>query len=87
MKATTVRIDDNMLERLDSLAKTLSRPRSWVINQAIERFVDYEQWFVQEVTDGLQEVEQNKVAENKEVIEAFNKWGQEGSAGFPARVN
>jgi predicted transcriptional regulator len=36
MKATTVRIDDDILWRIDGLANTLSRSRSWVINQAIE---------------------------------------------------
>jgi predicted transcriptional regulator len=75
MKTTTVRIDENILERLDSLAENLSRPRSWVINQAIERFIEYEEWFVREVKAGLQEVEQGKVATDKEVSEAFGKWG------------
>ncbi len=75
MKATTVRIEDNMLERIDSLAETLSRPRSWVIKQAIERFVEYEEWFVREVKSGLQEVEQGKIATDREVTEAFGKWG------------
>jgi RHH-type rel operon transcriptional repressor/antitoxin RelB len=75
MKATTVRIEDNMLERIDSLAETLSRPRSWVIKEAIARFVEYEEWFVQEVKNGLREVEQGKIATDKEVTEAFNKWG------------
>ncbi len=75
MKTTTVRIDENILERLDNLAENLSRPRSWVINQAIERFIEYEEWFVREVKAGLQEVEQGKVATDTEVKDAFGKWG------------
>lgn len=75
MKATTIRIDENTLERLDGLAETLCRPRSWVINQAIERFIEYEEWFVREVKAGLQEVEQGKIATDKEVTDAFRKWG------------
>ncbi len=75
MKTTTVRIDENMLVRLDSLAETLSRPRSWVIKQAIERFIEYEEWFVQEVQAGLKEVDDGKVASDDEVTNAFGKWG------------
>lgn len=75
MKATTVRIEENMLERLDSLAKKLSRPRSWVIKQAISQFIEYEEWFIREVKTGLQEIEQGKIATEKEVAEAFGKWG------------
>ena len=75
MKTTTVRIDDNVLNRIDGLAKTLSRSRSWVINQAIDRFLDYEEWFVKEVEDGIAEVERGEIATDKEVLEKFRKWG------------
>ncbi|WP_320044312.1 ribbon-helix-helix protein, CopG family [uncultured Desulfobacter sp.] len=75
MKATTVRIEDNMLERIDRLAQTMSRPRSWVIKEAISRFVEYEEWFVKEVKDGLQEVEQGETATAEEIVDAFGKWG------------
>lgn len=79
MKATTVRINDDMLGRIDCLANTLSRTRSWVINQAIERFIGYEEWFVQEVKDGLKEVEQGKTATDDEVTAGFRKWGVDAS--------
>jgi predicted transcriptional regulator len=75
MKTTTVRIDDTILERVDNLARTLSRSRSWVINQAIERFLDYEEWFVKEVEDGLAEVEKGEIATREEIEAKFRKWG------------
>jgi predicted transcriptional regulator len=43
MKATTVRINDDMLWRIDGLAAALHRSRSWVINQALDRFLDHEE--------------------------------------------
>lgn len=79
MKSTTIRINDNMLERIDGLAATLSRSRSWIINQAIERFIDYEEWFVQEVTDGLKEIDQDKIATDDDVVAGFGKWGVDAS--------
>ena len=79
MKTTTVRLDDKMVDRLDGLAKVLSRSRSWVINHAIERFLHYEEWFVQEVKDGLAEVEKGEVANQEEVIAGFRKWGANAS--------
>ena len=75
MKVTTVRIDDDMLGRIDCLANTLSRSRSWMINQAIERFLDYEEWFVQEVKGGLKEIERGEIATDDEVTARFRKWG------------
>jgi predicted transcriptional regulator len=75
MKMTTVRMDDHLLARVDGIAKSLSRPRSWIINQALERFVDYEEWFELEVKAGLAEVERGDVALDTEVKSAFNKFG------------
>ncbi|WP_372680003.1 CopG family ribbon-helix-helix protein [Desulfosarcina sp.] len=75
MKATTVRLDEGMIGRVDHLAGELSRSRSWVIKQAIERFLEYEEWFVHEVKDGLKEVEQGEIATDDEVANRFQKWG------------
>ena len=75
MKATTVRLDEAILGRVDHLAGELSRSRSWVIKQAIERFLEYEEWFVKEVKDGLKEVERGETATDDEVARRFQKWG------------
>ena len=79
MKATTIRIHDNMLGRIDGLAKELSRSRSWVITQAIDRFLEYEEWFVQEVKEGLAEAERGELATQDEVVARFRKWGADAS--------
>ncbi len=75
MKPTTVRIDENMLGRLDNLARNQDRPRSYLINQALKRYIEYEEWFVQEVKEGLKEVERDEIATDNEVTAAFRKWG------------
>ncbi len=75
MKATTIRIDDEKLARIDSMAKSLSRSRTWVINQAIERFLNYEEWFVREVESGLEEARNGDLATQEEVTAGFAKWG------------
>ncbi|MFZ1986488.1 MAG: ribbon-helix-helix protein, CopG family [Desulfatitalea sp.] len=75
MKATSVRIDETTIERIDGLASTLNRSRSWVVKQAIARFLEYEEWFVQEVQEGLKEVERGEVATPTQVKARFKKWG------------
>ncbi len=79
MKVTTVRIDDELLRRVDGIAKSLSRPRSWIIAQALDRFVNYEEWYVQEVKEGLAEVERGEIATDGEVANSFKKWGVDAS--------
>jgi predicted transcriptional regulator len=79
MKATTVRINEEVIGRVDDLAKSLSRSRSWVINQAIDRFLEYEEWFILEVKDGLNEVERGEIASDESVAATFGKWGVDAS--------
>jgi len=79
MKVTTIRLDDKKIGRIDGLAKTLSRSRSWVINQAIDRFLEYEEWFIQEVNEGLKEVDRGEIATQEEVVSVFRKWGVDAS--------
>ncbi len=52
---------------------------SWVINQAIDRFLDYEEWYIKEVKDGLAEVERGEIAADEEVVAKFRKWGADAS--------
>ena len=75
MRVTTVRMDDAVLERVDGLARVLSRSRTWVIQHAVERYLDYEEWFVREVEQGLKEVDRGEVATQEQVAAAFGKWG------------
>jgi predicted transcriptional regulator len=79
MKATTVRMDDQLLQRVDGIAKSQSRSRSWIITQALERFVNYEEWFKLEVEQGLAEAERGDIAGDAEVKNAFKKWGVNAS--------
>ncbi len=74
MRATTIRMDDAVLERVDSMAKSVNRSRTWVINQAVERFLSYEEWFVQEVQSGVNEAGNGELASQKRVEERFAKW-------------
>jgi predicted transcriptional regulator len=74
MKATTIRLENDTLDRIDGLASALSRSRSWVIQQAIKRFLEYEEWYVQEVKAGLAEAERGEIASDEEVAACFRKW-------------
>ena len=42
-KTTTIRMDSRTLKRVDGIARAMSRSRAWVINEAIECYLDYEE--------------------------------------------
>ena len=74
MRATTIRMEDTVLDRVDSMAKSVNRSRTWIINQAVEQFLSYEEWFVQEVQAGVNEVANGELASPEKVEQRFAKW-------------
>ena len=61
------------LKRVDSIARALSRSRAWVINEAVERYLDYEEWFVGEVVEGLKEAAAGEVVDHGEVVREWER--------------
>jgi predicted transcriptional regulator len=72
-KTTTIRMDNRTLKRVDGLARAVSRSRAWVIKQAIDRFLDYEEWFVREVKHSLKEAEAGDLVDHDAVMRAWER--------------
>ena len=52
-KVTSIRLSDDVVARLDQLAAAVDRPRAWLIEQAIARYVDEEAWQVAAIREAL----------------------------------
>jgi len=70
------------VKRVDGIARAMSRSRAWVINHAIERYLDYEEWFVGAVKQGLKQAAEGDVVEHEVVVKA---WEEKGAAKVDAR--
>jgi predicted transcriptional regulator len=73
----TVRIDSRMLKRLDGLARKTSRSRTSVITEAVERYLEYEEWFASEVRKGLKEAESGKLVDHELVVKEWEGQSQQ----------
>ena len=54
-RVTSVRLSEELVARLDQLAASIDRPRAWLIEQAIARYVEQEAWQVSAISDALAE--------------------------------
>ena len=59
-KVTSVRLGDDLAARLDRLAASLDRPKAWLIEQAIARYVEQEAWQLEAIAEALTEYRQGK---------------------------
>ncbi|HGG59552.1 MAG TPA: ribbon-helix-helix protein, CopG family [Gammaproteobacteria bacterium] len=67
-RSISLRMSEEKIRQVDSLAKTLGRSRAWIINQATDRYLAYESWFAEQVEQGLTEAEAGKTASHNEVM-------------------
>jgi predicted transcriptional regulator len=74
MSAFTVRLPDEVTEKLDALAAKLDRSRSYVAAQAIGDFVAREEWQLADIEAGLREADRGEFATDAEVAATIAKY-------------
>jgi RHH-type transcriptional regulator, rel operon repressor / antitoxin RelB len=52
---TSIRLSASTKESIDQLAAATGRSRSYLLTEAIERYVAYETWFVKQVEEALRD--------------------------------
>ena len=74
-KATlSFRTDEETKTRLDSLAGALRRDRSFLINEAIEQYLELNDWQEAQIRAGIEEGDRGDFATEEEVEAVFAKW-------------
>jgi predicted transcriptional regulator len=74
-KATlSFRTDEDIRDRLDRLAGTRQRDRSFLINEAIDRYLELNDWQETQIRVGIEQADRGEFATEEEVEAVFAKW-------------
>lgn len=71
MTTITVRIEDSVKKRLEKLAKTTSRNKSYLVTRAIKDYLEVNEWQIKEIKDGIKEADAGQLIDNDTVLK---KW-------------
>ena len=63
----TVRIQSETRDALDAIAETLDRDRSYVVNEALEAYLQTHRWQIEHIEQGLREANAGKFVSKAEV--------------------
>lgn len=76
MRKNTVafRLDAGKKKSIDAIADELDRDRSWVINEAIDAYLETHRWHIEHIKEGLRQARAGEFATEAEVKAAFAKW-------------
>ena len=70
----TIRLEDEVKDRLDQLAEATHRSKSFLAAEAIREFVENNEWQVREIQAALQEADAGDFASVKDVAALAKKW-------------
>ena len=70
LKVTSVRLDDETLKRVGSIAEAMDRPRAWLMGEAIKQYVAREEWAIYEIEKAV------KAADDGQLVEHFDVKGK-----------
>ncbi|HEY5177418.1 MAG TPA: ribbon-helix-helix protein, CopG family [Terriglobales bacterium] len=72
----TLRVDSKLKKKLDKLAKTTKRSRSFLAAEAIREYVALNEWQIEEIKKAIQQADAGDFATEEEVEEMFKKWAK-----------
>ena len=75
MSATmTIRLEDEVKDRLDHLAAATQRSKSFLAAEAIRVYIENNEWQIAEIQAALQEAVAGDFASDKDVASLARKW-------------
>ncbi len=71
----SVRISEDKARRIEALAKATDRPKSWLLEQALDAYLDSQAWQVARIEEGLADIQSGAALAREEVAEWLAGWG------------
>jgi RHH-type transcriptional regulator, rel operon repressor / antitoxin RelB len=70
----SLRIASEKLEQLDQLAETQKRDRTFVINEAIDAYLELQRWQLDHIKASVAEADAGEFVSAQKVARALKKW-------------
>lgn len=78
------RVSPEKAEQLQRLAEATERPRSWLLEQALENYLEVQAWQLARIDEGLAELEAGKGIDHERVVEWIRSWGTDEELDPPS---
>ncbi len=79
----TVRLDKSTRKRLESLARNTRRSKSYLAGEAIESYLEAQEWQLGEIHTSLSELDTGKSVDGEKVEAWLKTWGKKSEKAAP----
>jgi len=69
----TVRLDDKLKQKLEKLAHSTHRSKSFLAADAIQQYLQINEWQISEIKKGLVEADSGELVDHEQVIKKWSK--------------
>ena len=69
--------------KLDTLTKATQRPRSWLLQQALDSYLEDQSWQIEHIEHGLGELRAGDGVPHEEVADWLASWGDNDEGPAP----
>jgi RHH-type rel operon transcriptional repressor/antitoxin RelB len=66
-RTVSFRTDSKKVEALDALASVQDRDRSYLLNQAVDNYLDLQQYHIQLIEDGIRQADRGELVDHRDV--------------------
>lgn len=74
----TIRLDEELKARLDLLARTMHRSKSYLAAEALREYVELNEWQLEELQAAVNEADNGDYASAGDIRAVRGKWGMNG---------
>jgi RHH-type rel operon transcriptional repressor/antitoxin RelB len=82
----TVRVDASIKKRLEKLAKSTGRSRSFLAAEAIGEFIDVNEWQIAGIKQAIVSMDRGEGVAHEQVREWVRSWGRAKERPTPKRA-
>ena len=76
LKTISFRIRPEAVKTLDALAETMDRDRTYLLNEAVERYLELNEYHIKLIEKGLRAAKEGKFVAHAEVKKMIQKMGR-----------
>lgn len=84
-QTVSIRLDDEVLDKLDALTKATDRSRAWLMAHAVEQYIQHEAWQIEAIQRTREKIRQGKAkfASHEDTTRWLESWGSEQETKAP----
>ena len=73
----SIRMEEETISKINKIAELEDRDRSYIINKAVKEYLEYQEYILQQINEGIKDIEEGRVYSEKEVFAFLDEKKQE----------